>query len=133
MGVTAPALPGKRITHIPYRSCARQRAKAALQVRNQIVRILQPDVQPDGRAAGIPLGHGAVALDARNDGEALEAAPARSDAEDLKRIDESGDLPLRGGLEHDREQRRRAGEIALPDRVAGVVLQRWVDDTLHFR
>ena len=37
------------------------------------------------------------------------------------------------GISHEREQRGRAVEIALPDLVAGIVLQRGIDHALHVR
>src|SRR5262245_11134511 len=62
------------------------------------------------------------------DDEALEAAPRRADAEQRQRIDESRHRLLRHRLEHNAEQAARAGEVALPDRVAGTALERRVKD-----
>src|SRR5262245_66103465 len=62
------------------------------------------------------------------DDEALEAAPRRADTEQRQRIDERVHRLLRHRLEHDAEQAARAGEVALPDRVAGTALERRAQD-----
>ena len=58
------------------------------------------------------------------DGEALEAAPGGADAEQRQRVEERDSPRPAARLEHDAEQPARAGEVALPDRVAGIALER---------
>ncbi len=53
----------------------------------------------------------------RND-EALVAAPGIAHAEQLEAVQHGGEGGLRRGLQNDREKPARAGEVALPQRVA---------------
>ena len=74
--------------------------------------------------ARVPCGRGAERRAVERDREALEAAPGRADAEQRQRIDEGVRGLVRHRLEHDAEQAGRAGEIALPDRMPGIGLER---------
>src|SRR5260370_36000127 len=100
------------------------RGTAAFEVGDQIVRVLEPDVEAQGRAAGRPARRGAVAGAIEHDDEALVSAPGNPHAEQLERVEEGAHGGLAGRLEHDTEQPRGSGEIAPPDRVSGIVLER---------
>src|SRR5215467_2814981 len=93
--------------------------KAALEIADQIVDVLEPDMQPHGRPARHPVRRRADAGAVEWNGQALEAAPRRADAEEAKLVEERVDRTLRNRLEHDAEQPACAGKIASPDGVAG--------------
>src|SRR5712692_9686231 len=109
------------------------RGEAAFEVGDQIVLVLEPDVEAQGRAAGRPARRGAVAGAIEHDDEALVSAPGKPHAEQLERIEQSAHGGLAGRLEHDAEQPRGSGEIPPPDRVPGIVLERVMQHAPHFR
>src|SRR5262245_42617623 len=91
-----------------------QRGEAALEIADEVVDVLEPDVQAHGRATRRPLGRGADGGAVERNGEALEAAPRRTDAEQRKLVEEGVHRPVRDRLEHDAEQAAGARKIALP-------------------
>src|SRR5262249_34115700 len=98
--------------------------KAALEIADQIVDVLEPDMQPHGRPARHPVRRRADAGAVEWNGQALEAAPRRADAEEAQRVDECVDRALRDWLEHAAEETARAGEIAAPHGMARTTLER---------
>ena len=82
-----------------------------------------------GPAAGRALGLRAV-----GDAQALEAAPAVAQPVELERAEEGVDLLPADVTAHDHgEQSRSAGEIAPPEGVARVLLQRRMKDVSNLR
>ena len=118
---------------LPDLARGRERREAALEIGDQIVDILEPDMEAHRRAAGRPGGGAAHIVAIERDHQALEAAPRRADAEQRERVDEGVHRCLRHRLEHDAEQAARAGEVALPDRVAGTAFERRVEHARHLR
>src|SRR5262249_8207596 len=128
--------PEARLTPDPRRPpldlVARERAsarrckggKAAFEIADQVIDILEPDMQPHGRSVRRPLRRCADAGAVEWNGQALEAAPRRADAEEAQRVDERVDRALRDRLEHDAEKTARAGEIAPPEGMAWTALER---------
>src|SRR5947207_8571028 len=98
--------------------------KAALEIADQIIDVLEPDMQPHGRPARHPVRRRADAGAVEWNGQALEAAPRRADAEEAQRVDERVDRALRNRLEHDAEEAARAGEIAPPHGMTRTALER---------
>src|SRR5829696_1986927 len=90
-------------------------------------------MEAKGRARRIPARGGAVGGAVERDREALEAAPGGADPEQLEAVEHRLECPFRSRLEHDREQPRRALEVALPDRVAGIALERRVEHASDLR
>src|SRR5262245_53370673 len=72
------------------------RGEAALEIRDQVVNIFEPDVEPHCRATRRPAGGGAQVRAVERDDEALVAAPGCADAEQRERVDEREC----GGLRH---------------------------------
>src|SRR4029077_1074331 len=99
--------------HASERRC--KGGKAAFEIADQVIDVLEPDMQPHGRPARHPLRRCADAGAVDWNGQAREAAPRRADAEETERVDERVDRALRDRLEHDAEEAARAGKIALPD------------------
>ena len=81
-------------------------------------------METHGRAARRPARRGADVGAIERDREAFVAAPGCADAEQFERIEESIHRLLRHRLEHHAEQARGAGEVALPQRVAGMARHR---------
>ena len=100
-----------------------ERRKAALEIGFEIVDILKPDMEPQGRTTGRPFGRGAIAVAVERNDEAFKAAPRKPHAEQLDRVEQGIDSLLRRRLQHNAEQAGRAGKIPFPDRVAGIALQ----------
>src|SRR5208337_4431066 len=96
----------------------RHALKSALQVGLQILDVLEADAEADGRAARRPAGRGAVGCAVEGNRQTFVAAPGSAEAEELEPVEEGRDRRLRDRLEDDAEEAGRAGEIALPDRVA---------------
>src|SRR5262249_21695172 len=75
--------------------------KAAFQIGNQVLDVLEADVQAHGWATRHPFccrpDVGAVEWN----GQALEASPRWADAEEVERVDEGVDRALRDWLEYD--------------------------------
>src|SRR5262249_38254461 len=107
------------------------RRKAALETRNQIVRILEADMEAQRGAAGRPARRRAIGGAVEQNDEALEPAPGKSHAEELERIEECAHGRIANRFEHDAEQSRGSGEIPPPDRVPGIVLERGGHDAKH--
>src|SRR5271166_4887568 len=105
----------------------RHALKSALQVGLRSLDVLVADAGGDGRAARRPAGRGAVGCAVEGNRQTFVAAPGSAEAEELEPVEEGRDRRLRDRREDDAEEAGRAGEIALPDRVAGVVGQGRVD------
>src|SRR5262245_12914486 len=101
-----------------------ERGKAAFEIADQIVNVLESDVQAHRRPAWRPFRRRADAGAVEWNGQALEAAPRRADAEQAELGEERVDRALRDRFEHDAEQPARAGKIAPPDGVARTAFQR---------
>ena len=111
----------------------RQRRKAAFEIGDQIAGILEPDMEAHRRSARRPFGRGAVGRAIEQDGQALEAAPGCAHAEQRQLVDEGVHRRLRHRLEHDAEQAAGAGEVALPDGMAGIAFERGMQHAQHLR
>src|SRR5262249_48586849 len=111
------------------RSC--KFCKSAIEIGDQIVHILEPDVKPDRRSARRPGGGGADLAAVERDGEALKAAPGCPHAEQGEGVEERQHGRLRHRLEHHREQSAGAGEVAPEDRVAGILGQPRMQHAQH--
>src|SRR5262245_64133523 len=98
--------------------------KAAFEIADQVVDVLESDVQAHRRPARRPCRRRADAGAVEWNGQALEAAPRRADAEQAELVEERVNCTLRDRFEHDAEQPARAGKIAPPDGVAGTAFQR---------
>src|SRR5499426_2587247 len=101
-----------------------ERGKAAFEIADQVVDVLEADVQAHRRPAWRPFRRRADAGAVEWNGQALEAAPRRAHAEQAELVEERVDRALRDRFEHDAEQPARAGKIASPDGVAGTAFQR---------
>src|SRR5262249_50873101 len=82
---------------------------------------------------GLPAGRGAAALGVGGLDQALIAAPAGADPEQIERGDKAVDRRLRDRLQHDAEQSACAEKISLPQRVAGIFGERRVEDARYVR
>src|SRR5262245_44821905 len=105
--------------------------QAALEILDQVIGVLEPDVEAQTVSRRLPPGSGAVVARVEREHEALETAEARADAEMLQPVDERGHRGLGEGLEHHGEESGRTGKVTLPDRVARVVGQRRVEHAVH--
>jgi len=81
------------------------------EVRDEIVGIFQTDVKPD-KVRRRRLGYGASRIDGKS--ETFVAAPAEADPEQVQPFDERGAICGVRSLELEREEPRRALEVALP-------------------
>src|SRR6187402_2893006 len=86
-----------------------------LEIREEIGRILEADLQAHERAAS-PVSNRTHPFDVRRHHEALVAAPAVAEREEFQRLDEGGRLRLRR-RELDREEAGGALEVPSPERV----------------
>src|SRR5262245_3217877 len=68
--------------------CLRHRGEAVFKIGDQVIDIFEPDVKAHRRSAGRPAGGRAHMRAVERDGEALEAAPGGTDAEQSERVDE---------------------------------------------
>src|SRR5215218_355251 len=103
--------------------CRLQRRKAAFEIGLEIVDVLKPDMQPQGRTARRPFGRGTVTVAVERDHKALKAAPRKTHAEQFYRVEQRIDGLLRRRLQHNAEQAGGSGEITFPDRVAGMAFE----------
>src|SRR5262249_16919682 len=102
-----------------------QSGQPGLEVGNQVLNGLQPHMEPEQEPWLLP---GPRRPDGpRRAHQALEAAEARADLEEPEPVDHRRDRALRPGPEQHAEEARRAVEVALPDRVAGILRQPWVE------
>src|SRR5262245_39428502 len=108
-------------------------SKRCLEIGYQVIRILEADVHPYRRTARLPGRGGADPLGIGDLDEAFEAAPARAYAEELECVDERCGGLLAHRDQHERKERGGAVEVALPDLVARIVLERRVEHALHVR
>src|ERR1700677_1166880 len=104
-----------------------------LEVGLEVLDILEPDAEAHRRPPGRKARCGAAGLAVEGKGEAFVTAPGIAESEQLKAIEERRDSGLRRRLQHDRKQARRAGIVALPQRVARMVGQGGVDDAQDLR
>src|SRR3979490_1854393 len=112
---------GKPVSPFPENAlpCGRERREAALEIANQVVDVLEPDVKTHGRSARRPSGRGADLGAVEGNGEAPESAPRRANAEQAEFVEEGVHRRVRDRFEHDAEQAAGAGKIAPPDGMAG--------------
>src|SRR5438067_2494556 len=96
------------------------------EIGDQILRVFEPDMDAHQGPFRLPPRRGAAALREGGLDQALIPAPAGADAEQIERVDEGGDRLLRRRLQHHPEQTAGPEEIAFPQLVAGVFLQRRV-------
>src|SRR5215469_640606 len=106
--------------------------KAAFEIADQVVDVLESDVQAHRGPARRPFGRRADAGAIEWNGQALEAAPRRADAEQAELVQERVDRTLRHRLEHDAEEPAGAGKIAPPDGMAGTAFQRRMEHAGDF-
>src|SRR3546814_49219 len=107
--------------------------EAGGEVGDEVVAMLQPGMDAQGRAGRVPAGRGAHGGGVGQDHEALEAAPARADAEELDAVDQRHRRLAPAGLQDDAEEARGAGEVAPPDRVPGIGRQRRIEQAVDLR
>src|SRR5262249_18979853 len=105
----------------------RERGKAAFEIADEVVDVLEADVQAHRRPARRPFRRRADAGAVERYGQALEAAPRRADAEQAKLVEERVDRALRHRLDHDAEHPAGAGKTGPPEGVAGPAFQRRMD------
>src|SRR5437588_3337506 len=98
-----------------------QFVEALRQIGDQILRVFQADMDAHQRPLGLPAGRGAAAFREGRLDQALVAAPAGADAEQVERVDEGVDRFFRDRFQYEAEQPAGAEEIALPELVAGVL------------
>ena len=96
------------------------------EVGDQIVGILEADVEPDERALPFAAGRGAHRVG--RDRQALEAAPAVADAEQLEPVDQPRPRRRVAAVQDEGEEAGRALEVAAPILVAGAIGQRRMED-----
>src|SRR5262245_19940781 len=120
---TGPGDPGVRHQGAVTLTRGGERGEAAFEIADQVIDALEPDVDAHGRPARRPCGRGPDDGAVEGNGEALEAAPRRPNAEQRELVEERVDRLLRDRLEHDAEEPARAGEIAPPERVTGIALE----------
>src|SRR3979490_1575037 len=115
---------GKPVSTFPENALphGRERGKAAFEIADQVVDVLEPDVETHRRSAGRPSGRGADPGAVEGNGEAFESAPRCADAEQAELVEESVHRRVRNRLEHHAEQTAGAGKIAPPDGMAGGAL-----------
>src|SRR3954469_17036669 len=124
--------------HSPFAVSCRLRVFAAkageagVEVGLEVVEVLEPDVQSQRWTGRLPLGRGPIARTIERNDQALEAAPGKAHPEQLEPVEHGRERRLRAGLQHDREQAGGAGEIALPDVVARIGLERRMKHALAF-
>src|SRR5258708_39221685 len=127
---TAPRSPprprARGATRPRARSPPVQSSEAALEVGDEVFRILEPDLQPDQGTAR-PGTDAARLLDVLRHDQALEASPAVAQREHLEPVDERGEAILAAIGELHAEEAGRAEVVALPERVAGVALERRIE------
>src|SRR5471032_2854544 len=103
----------------------RELRKPAFEVGDKVVAVLEADVQAHCRAARLPF-RGTPQLRAvEGYRQTLEAAPGGADTKEVERLDEGGNSF--GGiirLQDETEEARGALEVALPDCMARVVVER---------
>src|SRR6185312_11095570 len=80
--------------------------ESTLEVGDEVLGLLEPDVEPDERSAR-PRFRAARALEVRGHDEALIAAPAVAEREALEALDERRDLRARARRELHAEKPRR--------------------------
>src|SRR5215510_12617856 len=118
---------------LPAASARRgERGKAAFEIADQVVDVLESDVQAHRRAARRPFRRRADAGAVEWYSQALEAAPRRTDAEQAELVEKRVDRALRDRFEHDAEEPARAGKIAPPDGVAGTAFERRMEHAGDF-
>src|SRR6266446_8615144 len=97
-----------------------QRRKSAIEIGLEVIDILQPDMKPQRRPAGRPFRRRAVGIAVEGNDEAFETAPRKAHAEQFDGIEQGVDRLWRHRFQDNAEQAGGAGEVTLPDRVAGV-------------
>src|SRR5262245_51246165 len=128
-----PSRPSDYNCALPAASaCRGERGKAAFEIADQVVDVLESDVHAHRRPAWRPFRRRADAGAVEWNGQALEAAPRRAHAEQAELVEERVDRALRDRFEHDAEQPARAGKIASPDGVAGTAFQRRMEHAGDF-
>ena len=90
-------------------------------------------MEAQGRAFRRPARRGAAAFGVGRQDQALIAAPAGADAEQVERVDHRVDRRLGRRLEDHAEQSAGAEKVALPQRVARVFRQSRVEHARDFR
>src|SRR6187551_1034547 len=98
--------------------------KATLEIRDEIVRILEANVESQVRPTIGPRRCAAVGGWIHGNDEALIAAEAHSHPEEREPVQERIDRRLGSWMQQDAEQTTRSAKVALPDRVAAIVGQR---------
>ena len=111
----------------------RHRGEAAREIGQEIFDGLEADVKAHSRPARLPARRRTHRRAVEGNGKAFVAAPGGADAEQLKRIEKHEYRRLRHRLEHDAEKPRCAGEIALPQYVTRMAVQRRVEEMRYFR
>src|SRR5687768_18412384 len=88
-------------------------------------------MEPDQGPFRPPLRRRAQPLGIGGQSEALEAAPAVADAEMDETVDQPRAVGIAAAVQHEGEEAGRAGEIALPDFMAGTVREGGMEDPRH--
>src|SRR3954453_18384123 len=97
--------------------------KAAVEILDQILRVFETDMEPESGAIRSPAGRAPAAFGLGRQDQALIAAPAGADAEQVEFVYQRIDRCFGRGVEHDTEQSAGAEKVAFPEPVAGVLRQ----------
>src|SRR3954471_21708664 len=95
--------------------------------------MLQPDMEPQCRALRGPSRRRAIVRAVEGDDKAFKAAPGIAHAEQFYAVEQGIDGLLRHRFQHDAEQARGAGEIALRDRVTGIAFETGMQHAAYLR
>src|SRR5271167_909677 len=107
--------------------------EAAVEIVFQIVEVFEADRKTQRRSARRPSRGGAIACAIEGNDEAFIAAPGIAEAEQFETVEHRGDRGFAHRVQDDAEEAGRTGEIALPQRMAGVARQRGMDDARNLR
>src|SRR3979490_3023773 len=121
---------GKPVSTFPENALphGRERGKAAFEIADQVVDVLEPDVETHRRSAGRPSGRGADPGAVEGNGEAFESAPRCADAEQAELVEESVHRRVRNRLEHHAEQTAGLGNMTATIRIFRGAFERGVED-----
>src|SRR5207245_3128486 len=126
--VPGEAAPGCGTRHSTGRPSGRpQPFESRLEIRDQVLDVLQASVDPEARPLVRPLRCRARLAWIEGHDQALEPAPGRADSVEFQTVDHRAERALGDALlEHHAEQTAGAGKISLPDRVSRVSGERRV-------
>ena len=117
-----------------FAASRRQSREPGIEIGLEIVEVLQPDMEAKGRARRIASASRCGRRRSRRGSTRLSKPPQE---EPMPNSSSPSSMAARAafgaGFEHDREQPGGALEVALPDRVAGIALERRVEHARDLR